>query len=165
MLPGRPISGVVSVALYEFVRFYYDIAIQVAPWSAVSAGLAFAGNSDSLAFVNAGWDFDIDDSFPGHGAGTPAFFAGVGNNLSCTSALCAGRYHLEEASSSGDLAGAAAGRTLAGGSSLGGFGAAAFGAGILAGEFDGFFGALCNIVESQLYGSLQIINASGTGAS
>ena len=97
-------NKVISISLEEFVWFYSDVAIEVTPWSATSARLAFCGDPDGLAFVNAGGDFDINDSFLWYGSGAPAFFSWVCNNLSCAAALRAGGDHLEKSAPSCDLA-------------------------------------------------------------
>ena len=82
------------------MRFYSDVAVEVTPWSAASARLAFCGDPDGLTFVNARRDFDINNSFLWYGSGASAFFAGVCNNLSGTVALWTGGDHLEESTTS-----------------------------------------------------------------
>ena len=83
---------------------YSDVAIKVAFWPTPSAGLTFAGDSYTLAFVNAGWDLDFDDSLFWYSASAFAIFARIGNDLSAAAALSACRDHLEKATASCNLA-------------------------------------------------------------
>ena len=92
--------------------FYPYVAIQIASWSIISAWFSFTGNSYALALVNTGGDFDSDNSLFGDPGGSAAFFTRIGNDLTGTAALGAGRDHLEEASAFGYLPASLADGTL-----------------------------------------------------
>ncbi len=121
-------------------------------------------NGARTSFVYAGRDFYVDDSLFGYSRRTFAFFAGVCNNLPGSSALGAGRDHLEEAAASCDLPGSAAGWASARLGSRCTAAAGAFGAGVLAGELDGFFSAFGDVVQCQVDGGFQVIATSGAAS-
>ena len=129
------------------MRFYPYVAIQIAPWAAISAWLAFIGNSDTLSFMYAGRNLNADDPFFGNSARTFALFAGFGDNFAFASTGWTGRNHLEEATTLGDLAGSPAGWTLTWRGAFSTTTAGALRANILTCKFNGFLGAFFNIVE------------------
>lgn len=55
---GQPEDQVVVLSQQEGVGLDPDIAVEVAAWSAAAAGFAFSGESDGLAVLDTGWDFD-----------------------------------------------------------------------------------------------------------
>jgi hypothetical protein len=115
--------------------------------------------------MNSGGHFYTDDAVMANFSGSSAIGAGIGNNLSCAFASRARRDHLEESTALSDLSCSAARGALGGFLSGSGAGAFALGAVVLAGEFDGFFGAFGDFLKCEFDGGFEIVAPRGTSRS
>src|ERR1700749_2298867 len=110
----RAAIKIVSVALEDRVRRDRDEDVKIAGGSAVQFGLAFAGEADARAFLDAGRYVDGERTLLLHMALAFALLARIADDLSGTAALRAGAFDGEEAVLRAHLADTGTGRTLLG---------------------------------------------------
>src|SRR5450759_2894077 len=106
----HPAVQVGAVALEELVLRQRQENIEVARRAAAQTGLAFAGEPDAGAILDAGRDIDREHALARHPPGPSAGRAGIVDHLAAALAGRAGALEREEALGMSDLAGTAAGR-------------------------------------------------------
>src|SRR5579871_281354 len=109
-----PAIKIMTVALEDRMRRERDEDVEIARGSAIEARLAFAGEADARAFLDAGGDVDLERAFLLHLARAAAGFARRAHVTAGAAAIGAGAFDGEEALLGADLAHARAGRALLG---------------------------------------------------
>src|SRR5439155_1890672 len=124
------------------------------------------GDADSLAFMHAGGDFDIDGLLLQLPAGAATARTVIANHRSAPAAVGAGGNHPKHSAKTllGDAALPSALRADGWAAAGLGAGALAFFAAVLLFEFDGFFDSRRHLRQGELDLRLQIESARLTGA-
>src|SRR5690606_8387172 len=99
-----------AVTHEDRVLAHDDVHVQVARRATALAGLAFSGQPDAIARVDAGRHLHLDGARVAHAALAPAGGTGIGDDPPGAAALRAGLLHREEALLHAHLADAVAAR-------------------------------------------------------